>query len=70
MSWQIDPVHSEIQFSVRHMMIAKVRGSFEKFSGTVDLDEQDPENTTVKVRIYAASINTREEQRDGHLNCQ
>lgn len=67
MSWQIDPAHSEINFTVRHMMISNVRGSFEKFSGTVDFDEENPANSTVDVRIDAASINTREEKRDAHL---
>ena len=50
MSWQIDTAHSQIQFTVRHMMISKVRGSFEKFSGTVALDELNPANTTVDVQ--------------------
>lgn len=67
MTWQIDSSHTEIQFSARHMMIAKVRGFFEEFEGTVDFDEDNPENTTVYVEIDANSINTREEQRDNHL---
>lgn len=67
MSWDIDTPHTSIQFSVRHMMISKVRGQFEKFSGTVNLDETHPANTTVEVQVEAASINTREPQRDGHL---
>lgn len=67
MNWQIDPAHSEIQFSVRHMMISKVRGSFESFSGTVDLDEENPTNSQVEVQIQVDSINTRDAQRDGHL---
>jgi len=67
MAWKIDPAHSAIHFSVRHMMISNVRGEFERFDGTIDLDEQNPENTTVEIRIDAASINTREDQRDGHL---
>ncbi len=67
MSWQIDNAHSQIQFTVRHMMISKVRGSFEKFSGTVALDETTPANTLVDVQIETSSINTREPQRDGHL---
>ena len=67
MTWQIDPAHSHIAFSARHMMIAKVRGRFEKFSGTVDFNESNPGASTVTVEIDAASINTREEQRDGHL---
>lgn len=67
MSWQIDSVHSEIQFTVRHMMISKVRGRFETFSGTVAYDEANPTQTTVDITIDTNSINTREGQRDGHL---
>lgn len=67
MSWQIDSAHSQIQFSARHMMIANVRGRFESFAGTVEFDEQDPTRSTVEVQIEAASINTREPQRDAHL---
>ncbi len=63
----IDNAHSQIQFTVRHMMISKVRGSFQKFDGTVNLDEQNPANTTVNVRIQAASIETRDYSRDAHL---
>ncbi len=67
MSWQIDPAHSSVQFSVRHMMITNVRGQFDRFSGTIALDEENPANTTVDVQIEAASINTREPNRDAHL---
>jgi polyisoprenoid-binding protein YceI len=67
MAWTIDQSHSEINFSVRHMMISNVRGSFEKFSGTIDFDEANPANTKVDVKIEAASINTRDERRDAHL---
>ncbi|MFN2196432.1 MAG: YceI family protein [Anaerolineales bacterium] len=67
MSWQIDNAHSEINFTVRHMMIAKVRGQFEQFSGTVEFDPEQPENTTVDVQIASTSINTREQNRDNHL---
>jgi polyisoprenoid-binding protein YceI len=67
MNWKIDPAHTQIEFSVRHMMIAKVRGSFERFDGTVALDETDPEATQVTVAVEAASINTREPNRDNHL---
>lgn len=67
MSWKIDPAHSEVNFSVRHMMVSNVRGRFEKFSGTVDFNENDPAQSTVEVQIEAASINTREPQRDAHL---
>lgn len=67
MAWQIDYGHSHVQFSVRHMMLAKTRGEFQKFSGTVNLDESNPASTAVDIQIDAASINTRDEQRDGHL---
>jgi polyisoprenoid-binding protein YceI len=67
MTWTIDSAHSEINFSVRHMMIATVRGRFEKFSGTVDFNEDEPARSRVEVQIDAKSINTRESQRDGHL---
>lgn len=67
MSWQIDYVHSEIQFKVRHMMVTWGRGSFEKFEGTINLDEENPENSTVEIRIEAASVNTRNADRDAHL---
>ncbi len=67
MSWRIDPSHSQITFSVRHMMISNVRGRFENFTGTVEFDEKAPSHSSVEVQIEAASINTREERRDAHL---
>jgi len=67
MAWKIDTAHSAVHFSVRHMMISNVRGEFQQVEGTVNLDEEMPENTTVEVAIDANSINTREAQRDGHL---
>lgn len=67
MNWKIDTAHSHVQFSVRHMMISTVRGEFETFDGTIDFDQENPEDSEVKVRIDAASINTREEDRDNHL---
>jgi polyisoprenoid-binding protein YceI len=67
MSWTIDTAHSEVNFAARHMMISNVRGGFEKFSGTVDFDEVNPAKTTVSVQIEAASLSTRDAQRDGHL---
>jgi polyisoprenoid-binding protein YceI len=66
-TWKIDPAHSAIYFTVRHMMISNVRGQFEDFDGTVEFNEENPENSKVDVRIDAASINTREEKRDDHL---
>jgi polyisoprenoid-binding protein YceI len=67
MAWQIDSAHSQIQFSVKHMMISTARGTFDRFTGTVEADEQNPTAARVDVQIEAASINTRDEKRDGHL---
>jgi polyisoprenoid-binding protein YceI len=67
MSWNIDTSHTQVQFTVRHMMISKVRGNFEKFSGTVNLDPDNPASTTVDVQVETASVNTRDEKRDNHL---
>ncbi len=67
MSWTIDAAHSDIHFAVRHMMISNVRGRFTEFSGEVELDEANPSNSRVSVEIAAASIDTRNAQRDGHL---
>lgn len=65
--WSIDPAHSTIGFSIKHMMIAKVRGAFEKVSGELVHDAANPSASKVEAVIEAASINTREAQRDGHL---
>ena len=67
MTWQIDPAHSEIQFSARHMMISTVRGRFKRFSGMVEADEQNPTTARVEVQIDAASIDTGDDKRDTHL---
>ena len=67
MAWQIDASHSQIQFSVKHMMISTARGTFDRFTGTVEADEQNPIAAKVEVQIETASINTRDERRDGHL---
>jgi polyisoprenoid-binding protein YceI len=66
-TYQIDPAHSSAQFSVRHMMIANVRGEFTKVSGTVIFDAANPANSKADASIEVASINTREPQRDAHL---
>ena len=67
MTWQIDPAHSEVQFSARHMMISTVRGRFKRFSGTIEADEQNPTTAQVEVQIDAASIDTGDDKRDTHL---
>ncbi|RNL86424.1 YceI family protein [Halostreptopolyspora alba] len=65
-TWQIDPTHSMISFSVRHMMVSRVRGRFEKFDATLTVPE-DPTQATVRATIEANSINTDNQQRDDHL---
>ncbi len=67
MAWTIDTSHSTINFSVKHLMVSTARGQFEKFGGTVHFDDASPVNSTVDVTIDAASINTKDAQRDGHL---
>lgn len=65
--YQIDPSHSTVSFSVKHMMIAKVHGGFEKVSGSLDYDAAQPEKASIEAVIDAATINTREPKRDEHL---
>ena len=67
MTWNIDASHTQIEFSVRHMMIAKVRGQFSGFDGKVHLDSNNPAESWAEGTIDVNSINTRDEQRDGHL---
>lgn len=66
-TYALDPSHSRIGFVARHAMVTKVRGAFNEFEGTGYLDGENPANSKVSVRIQAASIDTRNEQRDGHL---
>lgn len=66
-TWTIDPAHSAVEFAVRHMMITTVKGRFSGVEGSLELDEQDVTRSRVDVRIAAASIDTRDEKRDGHL---
>jgi polyisoprenoid-binding protein YceI len=65
--WSIDQSHSSIHFKVRHMMISWVRGGFATFHGTLNYDPADVAQSSVDVEIDAASINTREGDRDTHL---
>ncbi len=66
-TWSIDPAHSQVEFTVKHMMITKVRGRFSDLEGSITLDEKEPRNSGVEVTIDASSIDTREGDRDGHL---
>jgi len=65
-TWVIDPTHSEVGFSVRHLAISKVKGKFERFSGTITTAE-NPLESTVEATVEVASINTNQADRDGHL---
>jgi len=65
--WTLDPMHTTLMFSVRHLMITNVHGVFESLRGTARYDAQHPEQTEVEIEIPAASIDTRQAQRDAHL---
>jgi len=66
-TWKLDPVHSVAEFKVKHLMIANVKGQFTGVSGALSLDDADLTLSHVEATIDAASINTREPQRDTHL---
>jgi len=65
-TWAIDPTHSEIGFTVKHMMFTKVNGTFDTIEATINAEEGF-KNATINAKIDATSVNTRNEQRDGHL---
>ncbi|HTT90900.1 MAG TPA: YceI family protein [Acidimicrobiales bacterium] len=65
-TWNIDPVHSDVSFTVRHMMVSKVRGHFEKFSGQI-VTADDPFESTVVAVVDATSFNTNNVDRDNHI---
>jgi polyisoprenoid-binding protein YceI len=65
-TWDIDATHSTVGFSVRHMMVSKVRGYFREFSGEI-VTAENPEHSSVTAAIDLASIDTRQEQRDAHI---
>ncbi len=66
-TWNLDPVHSVVEFKVKHMMISNVKGQFTGISGVLNLDEANVANSRVEATIDASSINTRDTQRDAHL---
>jgi polyisoprenoid-binding protein YceI len=66
-TWKLDPAHTVAEFKVKHMMISNVKGHFAKVSGTLDLNPSDPSQSRVETVIDAASIETRDPQRDAHL---
>lgn len=66
-TYQLDPAHSSATFSVKHMMIAKVHGGFDKMSGTLIYDPAQPETASAEATIDVASVSTGESKRDEHL---
>ena len=66
-TYNIDTAHSNIEFSIRHLVVAKVRGRFTRFTGSLELDADDVTRSRVTAEIEAASISTNEEKRDAHL---
>ncbi|MDB5080717.1 MAG: YceI family protein [Chloroflexi bacterium] len=67
MNWTIDGSHSLAEFSVKHMMVATVKGRFQNFSGNIVWDETNPANSSVEATLEVSSITTNDEKRDGHL---
>lgn len=66
-TYAIDPTHSRIGFVARHAMVTKVRGSFNEFEGSGRFDQEHPESSTIELTIQAASVDTRNADRDGHV---
>ncbi len=66
-TWKLDPAHTSIEFAVKHMMFTTVRGRFKRFTGTVQVDERNPDASRADVEIDAASIDTGVDDRDNHL---
>lgn len=65
--WDFDLAHSSVNFSVRHLMVSKVRGRFAEWSGKLEIDDEDLTRSVLDVTIQAASIETRDDKRDAHL---
>ena len=65
--WAVDPAHSSVDFSVKHMMIANVKGTFDKFSAEIEADPNDLTTATISFSLDATTINTRNDDRDNHL---
>jgi polyisoprenoid-binding protein YceI len=66
-TWTADTAHSAVGFSVRHMMVSNVKGSFDRFTASVDGDPADPASARISAKIEVGSVNTREPKRDDHL---
>lgn len=68
--WVLDPMHSEVQFKIKHLVISTVTGSFTSFQGTAQSESDDFENTQVEFTLDVDSVNTNQEQRDQHLKAE
>jgi len=66
-TWTIDPAHTDILFSAKHMMVTTVRGTFRDVEGTLSLDEAEPTRSSATIRVATGSLDTANQQRDGHL---
>lgn len=66
-TWNLDPAHTQVNFSAKHMMVTTVRGTFHDVEGTIQLDEEDPTRSTGTFRVKAASVDTNFAARDAHL---
>ncbi|MBO0962083.1 YceI family protein [Neobacillus sp. MM2021_6] len=65
--WALDPAHSSVDFSVRHMMIANVKGTFNTFNATIEADPADLTTANIEFSVETESVDTRSKDRDGHL---
>jgi polyisoprenoid-binding protein YceI len=66
-TWKLDPSHSSVEFSAKHMMFTTVKGRFGDIEGTIEINGDSPDSAVVNATMKAATIDTRSEQRDGHL---
>ncbi len=66
-SYAIDTAHSSVEFSVKHMMVSNVKGTFDTFTGSIMMDPENIENSSVDISIDVASVDTRNQKRDDHL---
>ena len=66
-TWKLDPSHSTVEFSAKHLMITTVKGRITDVAGTIYIDETNPQNSSVEATLKAASLDTRTDQRDQHL---
>jgi polyisoprenoid-binding protein YceI len=66
-TWKLDPTHTTVEFSAKHLMITTVKGRIADVTGTIYMDEKNPQNSSVEATLKAASLDTRTDQRDQHL---